>query len=221
MFYLWCKAFPNLKIHLENKFGVAFCRCESGDRHFTDRSKKQPEGKICKVCAKQSKLGIHRELGGPRTKVSKKERARRAGDHRFAELARKARTEKLSDAEKRQYAHLSGGAPSKKERTTAPKGDDFLKSWEWTKLRYKILKRYGRRCMCCGATPDTGAVMHVDHIKPRANCPKLALDPDNLQVLCSLCNKGKAAWDRTDWRPKEEEELPEGADDHMADIVRH
>lgn len=54
--------------------------------------------------------------------------------------------------------------------------------------------------MCCGATPATGAVMNVDHIKPRKLYPHLALDVDNLQILCSDCNHGKGNWDMTDWR---------------------
>lgn len=62
------------------------------------------------------------------------------------------------------------------------------------------LKKYGPRCQCCGATPDSGAVMNVDHIKPRNLFPELALDVNNLQILCAECNHGKGNWDMTDWR---------------------
>lgn len=79
---------------------------------------------------------------------------------------------------------------------------DFLQSYEWRKLRLVALKLHGRRCLCCGATPETGAVLHVDHIKPRKNYPDLALDINNLQVLCHECNHGKGNWDETDWRIK-------------------
>ena len=82
---------------------------------------------------------------------------------------------------------------------------DFLNSWEWRQLRMKALKLHGSRCQCCGATPSTGAVMNVDHIKPRRLYPMLALELDNLQVLCHECNHGKGNWDQTDWRPKPEE----------------
>jgi len=58
--------------------------------------------------------------------------------------------------------------------------------------------------MCCGATPDDGAKICVDHIKPRHTHPELKLERSNLQVLCYDCNKGKGAWDQTDWRPKQE-----------------
>jgi 5-methylcytosine-specific restriction endonuclease McrA len=64
----------------------------------------------------------------------------------------------------------------------------------------EALKKYGPKCMCCGATPATGAVMHVDHIKPRKLFPELALALDNLQILCHECNHGKGNWDQSDWR---------------------
>lgn len=77
---------------------------------------------------------------------------------------------------------------------------EFLETYEWRKLRMQALKKYGARCMCCGASPATGAVMNVDHIKPRKLFPSLALDINNLQVLCHECNHGKGNWDQTDWR---------------------
>lgn len=81
-----------------------------------------------------------------------------------------------------------------------PASDKFLETFEWRRARMKALKRYGARCQCCGASPMTGAVMNVDHIKPRKLFPHLALSPDNLQVLCHECNHGKGNWDMTDWR---------------------
>jgi HNH endonuclease len=78
--------------------------------------------------------------------------------------------------------------------------DDFLLSYEWRRLRMEVLKRDGAKCRCCGATPETGAVMNVDHIKPRRTHPELALDPVNCQVLCNICNHGKGNWDQTNWR---------------------
>lgn len=87
---------------------------------------------------------------------------------------------------------------------------DFLETFEWRRLRMEALKLYGRRCMCCGATPESGAVMNVDHIKPRKVFPELALEIKNLQILCNACNHGKGNWDMTDWRPAESVEPSRG-----------
>lgn len=77
--------------------------------------------------------------------------------------------------------------------------DSFYMSWEWKKVRYNILLKYGRKCMCCGATPSDTIII-VDHIKPRKKFPELALDENNLQVLCNDCNMGKSNDDYTDFR---------------------
>jgi 5-methylcytosine-specific restriction endonuclease McrA len=90
--------------------------------------------------------------------------------------------------------------------------DAFLESYAWRQIRLIVLKRDGRRCVCCGATPDTGAVMHVDHIKPRRLFPELALDEKNLQVLCSECNHGKGNWDQTDFKKEKPRTDPEVLD---------
>jgi len=93
-------------------------------------------------------------------------------------------------------------APSSPRLASTPDvaSDKFLESFEWRRLRMQALIKYGRRCVCCGATPMTGAVMNVDHIKPRKLFPNLALDINNLQILCGECNHGKGNWDQTDWR---------------------
>lgn len=77
---------------------------------------------------------------------------------------------------------------------------DFYSSDTWRSLRYQALLTHGRKCLCCGATPETGAVLHVDHIKPRSTHPELAMDLGNLQVLCADCNLGKSNVDDTDFR---------------------
>ena len=80
--------------------------------------------------------------------------------------------------------------------------DEFLSSYQWRQLRMVAIKKHGARCQCCGASAATGAVIHVDHIKPRRLFPELALDLENLQILCHDCNHGKGNWDQTDWRNK-------------------
>lgn len=64
-------------------------------------------------------------------------------------------------------------------------------------LRYIVLKNSGGRCALCGATKNERP-LDVDHIKPRSRGGKTALD--NLQVLCSKCNRSKRDQDATDFR---------------------
>lgn len=78
--------------------------------------------------------------------------------------------------------------------------DAFLRSFEWRRVRMMVLERDGARCSCCGRTAADGAVLNVDHIRNRKSHPHLALDPDNLQVLCGDCNHGKGNKFSTDWR---------------------
>lgn len=75
----------------------------------------------------------------------------------------------------------------------------FYQSQAWRMLRYQALKLYGSKCACCGRKPP-GVLLHVDHVKPVRNFPELALEIENLQILCEDCNIGKGAWDETDWR---------------------
>lgn len=100
----------------------------------------------------------------------------------------------------RQALNRTQGKPRVKVSGVDVNNPKFLETYEWRKLRMEALKKYGPKCMCCGATPANGAVMNVDHVKPRRLFPQLALDIDNLQILCGACNHGKGNWDQTDWR---------------------
>jgi hypothetical protein len=82
------------------------------------------------------------------------------------------------------------------------KSKDFLDSKTWKRLRYKALKLNGMKCQCCGVS-SLNAVLNVDHILPRILFPELALQIENLQVLCSDCNEGKGNWDMTSFKEKE------------------
>lgn len=77
-------------------------------------------------------------------------------------------------------------------------GNDFLQTPEWKAVRDKTVSKYGGKCMCCGSTPKRG--INVDHIKSRRDFPDLALDENNLQVLCGPCNKRKGNKHHTDYR---------------------
>jgi hypothetical protein len=76
---------------------------------------------------------------------------------------------------------------------------EFYNTTEWLQTRYKVLKRDGRVCACCGVSSTT-TTFHVDHIKPRSLFPELELSQDNLQVLCEECNLGKSNLDMTNWK---------------------
>jgi 5-methylcytosine-specific restriction endonuclease McrA len=78
--------------------------------------------------------------------------------------------------------------------------DGFYNSSEWRALRYSAFELHGNSCCCCGKSPKDGVVMHVDHIKPRSLFPELALELNNLQILCEECNLGKSNRFATDWR---------------------
>lgn len=77
----------------------------------------------------------------------------------------------------------------------------FYERREWKELRYKVLRKYGYKCMACGASKSEGTQIHVDHIKPIYTYPELALREDNLQVLCRECNLGKSNKFDDDLRP--------------------
>lgn len=98
------------------------------------------------------------------------------------------------------YSKLGSFVNKPKEKTKYETNKGFYESDPWRALRYKALKLHGRRCMVCGATPESGAQLHVDHIKPRSKYPELELVLDNLQILCRDCNLGKSNKDSIDWR---------------------
>lgn len=110
-------------------------------------------------------------------------------------------------AHKNSICEPKAQAPRKKRKENPVSRDGFYQSWQWKKLRYRVLKEYGPVCMCCGTSRDDGVRIVVDHIKPVSKYPELALDFNNLQVLCDDCNMGKSNIDMTDYRP--ELEYPE------------
>ncbi len=64
-------------------------------------------------------------------------------------------------------------------------------------LRYRILSEANSRCALCGATKDDRP-LDIDHILPRSKGGKTVYE--NLQVLCSKCNRSKRDTDNKDFR---------------------
>lgn len=58
------------------------------------------------------------------------------------------------------------------------------------RLRALVLMRNGARCQLCGATPQDGSKLHVDHILPWSEGGETIIE--NLQILCDRCNIGKS-----------------------------
>lgn len=104
----------------------------------------------------------------------------------------------------------------KEKRQLIGSGDEFYKSQEWLRLRYRVIKKYGGECMACGRSRKRHqVVIHVDHILPRSKFPRQALSFENLQILCEDCNIGKSNIDSTDWRPENQQK----DDDEMAIVI--
>lgn len=77
------------------------------------------------------------------------------------------------------------------------------------KLRFRLLQEAKGRCALCGATKDDRP-LDIDHIIPRSKGGKTVYE--NLQVLCSKCNRTKRDRDDTDYRNL-------AADTHKKDCI--
>lgn len=68
---------------------------------------------------------------------------------------------------------------------------EFCKTLAWKKMREKILRRDGYRCVDCrryGRVTEATTVHHIQHYDEH---PELALDPSNLISLCASCHNAK------------------------------
>jgi diadenosine tetraphosphate (Ap4A) HIT family hydrolase len=74
-------------------------------------------------------------------------------------------------------------------------------------LAYRVFKEAKGRCALCGTTKDERP-LDIDHIIPRSKGGETFYE--NLQVLCSKCNRTKRDKDDTDFREIVEKEFREG-----------
>jgi len=101
------------------------------------------------------------------------------------------------------------------------RGEVFYKTIEWRRARYQAIKIHGNRCQLCGAGPQDGITLHVDHIKPRSLFPELCLDFNNLQVLCEDCHIAKGIEHFDDCRNDHTQVQPEKMRDFLRIARRH
>ena len=82
-----------------------------------------------------------------------------------------------------------GVTPPVESFATGQAGRRTPRAANW-RQRAIVLMRDGARCRLCGATPQSGARLHIDHILPWSKGGETVLE--NLQVLCEQCNIGKS-----------------------------
>jgi len=69
----------------------------------------------------------------------------------------------------------------------------FYSSPEWIVIRKQVIEEEGRVCAECGKRIKNDIDITVDHKRPRSKYPDIALDRENLRVLCRTCNSKKGA----------------------------
>ncbi|MEX2286414.1 MAG: HNH endonuclease [Planctomycetaceae bacterium] len=86
---------------------------------------------------------------------------------------------KLSVADRSKKSRTAIGARSRRRTPRQPT----------LRQRVQVLLRDGATCRLCGARPEHGARLEVDHIIPWSKGGETVLE--NLQILCKRCNRGK------------------------------
>jgi 5-methylcytosine-specific restriction endonuclease McrA len=85
--------------------------------------------------------------------------------------------------------------------------DGFYSSKPWLKVRAKVLKRDGYKCVLCGESVHGKGMARVDHYPhSRRDRPDLALVMENLRTLDSKCDnlQSIARGQRFNLAPKDE-----------------
>ncbi len=81
------------------------------------------------------------------------------------------------------------GITPETEMTPQRTGRRTLRNANW-RQRALVLMRDGAKCRLCGASPQSNARLHVDHIVPWSLGGETVIE--NLQILCEQCNVGKS-----------------------------
>ncbi len=76
------------------------------------------------------------------------------------------------------------------------------KSGDYMAVYTEFWRFYPKLCLACGSKDN----LEVDHIKPISKNPWLALDINNMQPLCKVCNKGKSNRNEIDYRDSDDKE---------------
>ena len=92
--------------------------------------------------------------------------------------------------ERRVKSRTNQLALQRKERLDETR--QFYSSPEWNLIRKQIIKESGRVCSECKKRIRESNDVTVDHILPRSKYPSLALEKNNLCVLCRSCNSRKS-----------------------------
>ena len=108
-------------------------------------------------------------------------------------------------ADLKERAEILGACARKLHEYVARRGEGIW-SHKWLDspaggaMRLKVLEAAGRRCAICGAT-HKDRLLDVDHIIPRSKGGPSTFE--NLQVLCSKCNRAKGNRSDRDFRVAE------------------
>lgn len=81
------------------------------------------------------------------------------------------------------------------ETVSKRQANAFYKTAEWKTLRAELKKSAGPICVMCSRDfKKYGLTKNADHIKPLMYAWGLRLDPENIQIICSECNKAKGSY---------------------------
>jgi ATP adenylyltransferase len=108
-------------------------------------------------------------------------------------------------ADLKERAEILGACARKLHEYVARRGEGiwnhkWLDSPAGGAMRLRVLEAGGRRCAICGAT-HKDRLLDVDHIIPRSKGGPSTFE--NLQVLCSKCNRSKGNRSQRDFRAAE------------------